>query len=64
MAGRDYIQLLRIHIREAKEIEDAQGNTASKPSVHDSLRKARGDSVSSNGLRHELVTRGAQELSN
>ena len=60
----DYIQLLRIHIREAKEIEDAQSNTVSKPSVHDSVRKARGDSVSSNGLRHELVSRDVRELSN
>ena len=50
----DYVQLLRIHMREAKEIEDAQRNSGSKPSVSDSVRRSRGDSLASNGLRQEL----------
>ena len=41
----DYVQLLRIHIREANEMESTQPSTA----VSDSVRKSRSDSTSANG---------------
>ena len=47
----DYLQLLRIHIREASEISNAQ--PAAKPSVSDSVRKSRGDSTASKATRLE-----------
>jgi hypothetical protein len=57
----DYVQLLRIHIREASEMNNAPQD--SKPSVSDSVRNSRRDSSATRDEKVQLKSAADLEYS-